>query len=72
MNFVINIPGDRVIGVVDELKAHMFPRYFDDPNERTESLTKDVPLHHLELRHDADTDKWFAAIVYELTPGSVR
>lgn len=70
MNFVINVDPERVIGTVEQLKMSSELRYFADRS--VESLTKDVPLHHLELRHDADTDKWFAAIVYELTPGSVR
>ena len=65
MNFVINIPGTRPIGMVDKLK---FSAFVPMPAVvRTQvGGVRDAELHHLEYRQDHDTGDEFVALIYKL------
>jgi hypothetical protein len=59
VNFVINISGDRPIGVVERL-------VWSSTYGRAISELKGAELHHVEYRQDQQTAAGFVALVYKL------
>jgi hypothetical protein len=63
VNFIINIPGTRPIGMVDKLK---FSAFVPMPAVLRTAGLRDAELHHLEYRHDYETGGDFVALIYKL------
>lgn len=64
MNFVINIPGDRKVGIVDALEMRSGPSTSEENWQVTQAYG--VNVHYRELRRDLQTGRCYVALVYEL------